>query len=243
MFVIVVRFKVGAFSGRYLLNEGIPLIVQNYFFFSKKKTNFAPYLKFLIFKDMKNLFKLISASLFGAVAATAVPAAAAVPAPEWINNAVIYEANLRQGTPERNLKGLEKQLPRLKDLGVDIIWLMPIHPISEVNRKGELGSYYAVKDYKAVNPEFGTLDDLKDFVKTAHQNGLYVILDEVCNHTGADNAWVTEHPDWYEKDANGNFVSPFDWTDVYELDYSNPETRAAMTDALKFWIEEADIDG
>ncbi|MCH5214530.1 MAG: alpha-amylase [Muribaculaceae bacterium] len=189
---------------------------------------------------MKSLRKIIAGALF---AALVLPAAAAVPAPDWMSNAVIYEANLRQGTTERNLKGLQKELPRLKDLGVDIIWLMPIHPISEKNRKGELGSYYAVQDYKAVNPEFGTFEDLKEFVSTAHGLGLKVILDEVCNHTGADNAWVTEHPEYYAKDADGNMISPFDWTDVYKLDYTNPGTRAAMTDALKFWIEEADIDG
>ena len=192
-----------------------------------------------------NKIKTFAAAALIASAALlpSVPAMGAVPAPDWINNAVIYEANLRQGTPERNLKGLQKELPRLKDLGVDIVWLMPIHPISEKNRKGELGSYYAVKDYKAVNPEFGTFEDLKEFVEVAHNNGIKVILDEVCNHTGADNAWVTEHPEYYAKDADGNFISPFDWTDVYKLDYSNPATRAAMTDALKFWVEEADIDG
>ncbi|MCM1153442.1 MAG: alpha-amylase family glycosyl hydrolase [Muribaculum sp.] len=168
---------------------------------------------------------------------------ASAPAPEWIQDAVIYEVNLRQGTPERNLRGMQKQLPRLKDLGVDVLWLMPIHPISEKNRKGSLGSYYAVKDYKAVNPEFGTLEDLKEFVRTAHSLGMKVILDEVCNHTGADNIWVTQHPEYYARDKKGNFISPYDWTDVYKLDYSKPETRAAMTDALKFWIEEADIDG
>ena len=189
--------------------------------------------------------KFIAAgALIGATALLpALPAKASAPAPEWINNAVIYEANLRQGTPERNLKGLQKELPRLKDLGVDIVWLMPIHPISELNRKGELGSYYAVQDYKAVNPEFGTLDDFREFVEVAHKNGLKVILDEVCNHTGADNLWVTEHPEYYAKDSDGNFISPFDWTDVYKLDYSNPATRAAMTDALKYWVEEFDIDG
>ena len=192
-----------------------------------------------------NKIKTFAAAALIASAALlpSLPAMGAVPAPDWINNAVIYEANLRQGTPERNLKGLQKELPRLKDLGVDIVWLMPIHPISEKNRKGELGSYYAVKDYKAVNPEFGTFEDLKEFVEVAHNNGIKVILDEVCNHTGADNAWVTEHPEYYAKDADGNFISPFDWTDVYKLDYSNPATRAAMTDALKFWVEEADIDG
>ena len=193
---------------------------------------------------MKNYKKLAAAAMIGAVAIIpATPAAAKAELPDWADNAVIYEANLRQGTAQRNLKGLQNEIPRLKDLGVDIIWLMPIHPISEKNRKGELGSYYAVKDYKAVNPEFGTIDDLKEFVEVAHSNGIRVILDEVCNHTGADNAWVTEHPEYYAKDAEGNFISPFDWTDVYKLDYSNIETRAAMTDALKFWVEEADIDG
>lgn len=165
------------------------------------------------------------------------------PAPDWIDRAVIYEANLRQGTPTRDLKGLQRELPRLKDLGVDIVWLMPIHPISELNRKGTLGSYYAVKDYKAVNPEFGTLQDLKEFVATAHRLGMKVILDEVCNHTGCDNAWVTEHPEYYAKDKDGKMYGPFDWTDTYKLDYSNRGTRDAMTDALLFWIKEADIDG
>lgn len=165
------------------------------------------------------------------------------PSPEWIDQAVIYEANLRQGTPTRDFKGLQRELPRLKDLGVDIVWLMPVHPISEVNRKGTLGSYYAVRDYKDVNPEFGTIQDLKELVSTAHNLGMKVILDEVCNHTGCDNAWVTEHPDYYAKDKDGKMFGPFDWTDTYKLDYSNPATRQAMTDALLFWIREADIDG
>lgn len=168
---------------------------------------------------------------------------ASAPAPDWMADAVIYEANLRQGTRERNLKGLQRELPRLRDLGVDIIWLMPIHPISESNRKGSLGSYYAVKDYKAVNPEFGTMEDFHEFVRTAHALGLKVILDEVCNHSGTDNAWVTEHPDYYLRDNKGNFVSPYDWTDTYKFDYSNPAMRQAMTDALLFWVKEADIDG
>ena len=168
---------------------------------------------------------------------------ASSPAPEWLSNAVIYEANLRQGTPTRDLKGLQRELPRLRDLGVDVVWLMPIHPISEKNRKGTLGSYYAVKDYKAVNPELGTMEDLKEFVRTAHHNGIKVILDEVCNHTGCDNAWVTEHPEYYARNEKGEMYGPFDWTDTYKLDYSNPATREAMADALEFWIREADIDG
>lgn len=168
---------------------------------------------------------------------------AASPAPEWLQSAVIYEANLRQGTPTRDFKGLQLQLPRIKELGVDVVWLMPIHPISKEQRKGELGSYYAVQDYKAVNPEFGTMQDLKELVRTAHSLGMKVILDEVCNHTGVDNAWVKDHPDWYARNEKGEMYGPYDWTDVYKLDYNNPETRKAMTDALLFWITEADIDG
>lgn len=168
---------------------------------------------------------------------------AASPKPEWMKSAVIYEANLRQGTPERNLKGLQRQIPRLRDLGVDVIWLMPIHPISKDGRKGKLGSYYAVQDYKAVNPEFGTMEDLKEFVRTAHAHGMKVILDEVCNHTGRDHEWVKTHPEYYYKDKEGKMVGPYDWTDTYKLDYSNPGTRKAMKDALAYWIKEADIDG
>lgn len=158
------------------------------------------------------------------------------PSPEWLESAVIYEANLRQGTPTRDLKGLQRQLPRLRDLGVDVVWLMPIHPISKAERKGTFGSYYAVQDYKEVNPEFGNLHDLQEFVRTAHAYGMKVILDEVCNHTGADNAWVTEHPDWYARNEKGEMYGPYDWTDVYKLDYTNPETRAAMIDALSFGL-------
>lgn len=165
------------------------------------------------------------------------------PQPAWVRNAVIYEANLRQGTPTRNFRGLQMELPRLKDLGVDVVWLMPIHPISEKNRKGTLGSYYAVRDYKAVNPEFGTLDELKELVNTAHNLGMKVIIDEVCNHSGCDNAWVTEHPEFYAKNEKGEMYGPYDWTDTYKFDYSNPAMRAAMIDALKYWVEEADIDG
>lgn len=168
---------------------------------------------------------------------------AASPAPEWLNSAVIYEANLRQGTPTRDLKGLQRQLPRLKDLGADVIWLMPIHPISVKERKGTLGSYYAVQNYKEVNPEFGNIEDLKEFVRTAHSLGMKVILDEVCNHTGADNIWVEQHPEYYARNEKGEMFGPYDWTDTYKLDYNKPETRAAMIDALKFWVSEADIDG
>lgn len=163
--------------------------------------------------------------------------------PEWSRNAVIYEVNLRQYTESGTVKEFDRQLQRLKELGVDILWFMPVHPISQEGKKGDLGSYYAVKDYKAFNPEFGSIDEFKETVKKAHSLGMKVILDWVPNHTGRDNSWVTEHPDWYAKDSLGNMYGPYDWTDVYKLDYSNKEMRAAMIDALKFWLTDVDVDG
>jgi glycosidase len=163
--------------------------------------------------------------------------------PEWSKNSNIYEVNIRQYTPEGTINAFRRHLPRLKAMNVDILWLMPVFPIGEKNRKGSLGSYYAVKDYKGVNPEFGTLDDLKALVKECHDMGMYVILDWVANHTAWDNPWATQHPEWYEKDDNGNFKSPYDWTDVIQLDYTNAELRKAMTEAMKYWVVNADIDG
>ncbi len=163
--------------------------------------------------------------------------------PEWSRNAVIYEVNLRQYTDSGTVTAFAKELPRLKDLGVDILWFMPIHPISKQDRKGTLGSYYAVADYTAFNPEFGTIEQFKDVVKQAHQQGMKVILDWVPNHSGRDNKWVTEHPDWYEKDSLGNMKGIYDWTDVYVFDYANKEMRKGMIDAMKFWLTDVDVDG
>jgi glycosidase len=165
--------------------------------------------------------------------------------PEWVRNATIYQINTRQFTSEGTFRAAETHLPRLKDLGVDIVWLMPIHPIGLKNRKGPLGSPYAVRDYLGVNPEFGTLADLKQFVQTAHALGMYVILDWVANHTAWDNPLVVEHPDWYARDWKGDFhPSPWrDWDDIIDLDYGQPELRRYMTEALKYWVIEADIDG
>ena len=163
--------------------------------------------------------------------------------PAWSYNAVIYEVNVRQYTPEGTFKAFEAHLPRLKELGVEILWFMPVHPISEKNRKGPLGSYYAVQDYKKINPEFGTMDDFRSLVQEAHHMGFYVILDWVANHTGWDNPWIFDHPEWYTQDSTGNIIYPSDWTDVADLNYDNAGMRAAMIDALKFWVEEADIDG
>lgn len=163
--------------------------------------------------------------------------------PEWSKNAIIYEVNIRQYTPEGTFKAFQQHLPRLKEMGVDIIWLMPIHPIGVENRKGGLGSYYSVKDYKGVNLEFGTLEDFKQLVKKAHELDMYLILDWVANHTAWDHKWASDHPEWYVKDENGELKSPFDWTDVIELDYDVEAVGTAMLDALRYWVEEADIDG
>ncbi|MFN8382834.1 MAG: alpha-amylase family glycosyl hydrolase [Anaerolineales bacterium] len=165
--------------------------------------------------------------------------------PEWSKNAVIYQINTRQFTQEGTFKAAESHLPRLKELGVDILWLMPIHEIGEKNRKGTLGSPYAVRDYYSVNHEFGRLEDLKHFVQEAHKMGMYVILDWVANHTAWDNPLVNEHPEWYERDWKGDFrPSPWrDWDDIIDLDYQNPFLREYMTDALKYWVRVADIDG
>ncbi len=165
--------------------------------------------------------------------------------PEWTKNATIYQINLRQFTAEGTLRAAERHLPRLKALNVDIVWLMPIHEIGEKNRKGSLGSPYAVRDYYSVNHEFGTLEDLKHFVAAAHALGLHVILDWVANHTAWDNPLVQQHPEWYQRDWKGEFrPTPWlDWTDIIDLDYRQPGLRKYMTDAMNYWVTEADVDG
>ena len=165
--------------------------------------------------------------------------------PEWSKNATIYQINTRQFTEAGTFRAAEKHLPRLKELGVDILWLMPIHEIGQKYRKGSLGSPYAVKDYYSVNPEFGSLEDLKHFVTVAHEQGLYVILDWVANHTAWDNNLVVEHPEWYVHDWKGDFrPTPWwDWPDIIDFDYQHQALRKYMTAALKYWVLEADIDG
>jgi glycosidase len=160
-------------------------------------------------------------------------------------NGVMYEVNIRQITPEGTLKAFtEQHIDRLKNLGVDVIWLMPVYPISVKNRKEPLGSYYSVADYTGINPEFGSLDDMKDLVKKAHAAGMLVIFDWVANHSGWDNHWITEHPDWYTHNKKGQIIAPVpDWSDVADLNYDNQDLRKAMTDAMKYWIKEVGIDG
>ena len=165
--------------------------------------------------------------------------------PEWAKSAAIYQMNLRQFTQEGTFRAAEKELPRLKQLGIGIIWLMPIHKIGALHRKGTLGSPYAVQDYYSVNPEFGTLDDLKHFVAAAHALGLHVILDWVGNHTAWDNVLVSQHPDWYARNWKGAFTPTpwWDWDDIIDLDYSKPALRQYMTEAMLYWVKTADVDG
>ena len=190
--------------------------------------------------------------------------------PEVEENGVIYEVNIRQYSPEGTFNAFTKDIPQLKELGVKIIWVMPIFPISETKRKATggddskfasempaaeqhkyLGSYYAVSDFKKVNPEFGTIEDFRNLVQTAHENGIYVILDWVPNHTGWDHVWIKEHPEYYTKNAKGEIIDPINpetgkswgWTDVADLNYDNQGLRAAMTADMMHWIKNEGIDG
>ena len=162
--------------------------------------------------------------------------------PEWTYSSVVYEVNIRQFTPEGTFKAFEEHLPRLKDLGVDCIWLMPMYPIGVEGRKGTLGSYYAISDYKAVNPEFGTMEEFDHMLATAHSLGLKVILDWVANQTAPDHVWMTTNPEFYERDENGNAIWEYDWTDTRSLDYENHDLWAAMDDAMRFWLDKG-VDG
>lgn len=168
-----------------------------------------------------------------------------------IAQGVLYEVNLRQFTNEGTFNAFAEELPKVKALGVNILWFMPTFPISTTKSKGPLGSYYAVSDYKAVNPEYGSLEDLKSLVNQAHALGMYVIFDWVPGHTGWDHVWIKDHPEFYLKNEAGEIIDPIDprtgesfgWTDVADLDYENEAMRAAMKEAMLYWIEEVDIDG
>lgn len=163
--------------------------------------------------------------------------------PEWVYDAVIYEVNTRQFTSEGTFQAFADHLPRLKELGVDILWFMPIQTIGEKDRKGSLGSYYSIKNYKEVNSEFGTLEDFKEVVETAQSMGMKVIIDWVANHTSRDAVWVDEHPNWYVRDSLGELNVMYDWTDIAQLNYSIPEMRSEMIRSMMFWVEETGIDG
>jgi glycosidase len=185
-----------------------------------------------------------------AVSTRYVPSADPAFHPAWSRSATIYEVNVRQYTPEGTFTAFQQHLPRLKRLGVDILWLMPVQPIGHQNRKGSLGSYYAIADYTAVNPEHGTEADFRRLVDAAHAQGMRVILDWVANHTAHDHEWIAAHPDWYVHRADGTISNArdnegreTDWTDVAELDYDNPAMRQAMIGEMRWWIERMGIDG
>lgn len=163
--------------------------------------------------------------------------------PAWIMQGNIYEVNVRQYTPEGTLNAFAKHLDRLKAMGVETIWFMPINPISKLDRKGSLGSYYAVSDYTALNPEFGTIEDFKNVVQAIHDKGMKVLIDWVPNHTGADHRWLKQHPDFFVKDSTGKAAMAVDWADTRQLDYKNPVLQDSMISAMKYWVEKTDIDG
>ncbi len=162
--------------------------------------------------------------------------------PAWAYDATMYELNTRQFTPEGTFAAAEAELPKLAEMGVDIIWIMPLQPIGELERKGSLGSYYAIKDYCAFNPEFGTRADFESFLAKAHELGIYVILDWVANHTAPDHPW-TQNEGWHYRDSLGNLKVQYDWTDIAELNYDNQDMRNAMLAAMKWWADTIGIDG
>ncbi len=180
----------------------------------------------------------------------AVPSADPAFHPEWSRAATIYEVNVRQYTPEGTFAAFQRHLPRLKAMGVDILWFMPVQPIGVKNRKGGLGSYYSIADYTAVNPEYGTEADFRSVVDEAHRLGMRVILDWVANHTSHDHPWIAEHPDWHDRRPDGTVMNArdnegreTDWTDVAELNYRSAEMRRAMIGEMRWWIERMGIDG
>ena len=166
------------------------------------------------------------------------------PSEQWVKEAVLYEVYLRSFSGEGSFRALEHRLPELKELGVTVLWLMPIHPTGDLNRKGKLGSPYSVQDYYAINPEFGTLDDFKSLVAATHAQGLKIIIDLVANHTSWDSRLMMEHPDWFTTNSAGAIVSPnADWTDVADLNYDRHELRKYMIEMMKYWVRDIGIDG
>ncbi|MGI9067870.1 MAG: alpha-amylase family glycosyl hydrolase [Pyrinomonadaceae bacterium] len=164
------------------------------------------------------------------------------PVRDWVRDGVVYEIYPRAFSQQGNFNGITARLDDLKDLGVTILWLMPIHPIGQEKKKGTIGSPYAVRDYYGVNPDYGTKEDFKKLIAEAHRRGLKVIIDIVANHTSWDSV-LMKHPEFYKRDAKGNITYPYDWFDIAALDYRNQELRRYMTDMLKYWIRDFDLDG
>ena len=163
--------------------------------------------------------------------------------PSFLVNSNMYEVNVRQYTTEGTFKAFEEHLPRLKDMGVEILWMMPIHPIGIEKRKGTLGSYYSIQNHKGINPEFGSEEDFKDLVLKVHSLGMKIIIDWVANHTSWDNVWTQTNPEFFVRDGEGNFVAPYDWDDVIQIDHVSEAEQAAMIDAMQYWITAFNVDG
>lgn len=162
---------------------------------------------------------------------------------KWSQNAVVYEVNVRQYSDKGDFNTVTQNIPRLKNLGVDVLWIMPVHPIGKMNRKGTMGSYYSVQDYRAIDSSYGTANDFRALVQAAHKYGMKVLIDWVANHTAWDHAWIKQHPDWYVQNEKGEIQTQYDWTDVAKLNYANPAMRNAMTSDMEYWVREFDIDG
>jgi len=169
--------------------------------------------------------------------------ATAFPIIDWGNGTNIYEVNVRQYTREGTFKAFIEHIPRLKNMGVDILWLMPVTPISAEKRQGTWGSYYAASSYTNIDPAYGSEEDFKELIRTAHFFDMKVIIDWVANHTGYDHVWTKEHADWYRKDEHGNFTELYGWVDVIDLNYEIPALRDGMIGAMKYWVKTFDIDG
>lgn len=165
--------------------------------------------------------------------------------PSWMEHQVIYEINVRQYSEAGTFAAVEADLDRIEGMGFTTLWFMPIHPIGEVNRKGSLGSYYSIADYRSVNTEFGDKEDFRSLVQAAQGRGLRVIMDWVGNHTAWDHVWAQSRPEFYMKDQTGTYIPPlgFDWTDVIQIDFNNPEVLEAHIEAMRYWVEEFGIDG
>jgi cyclomaltodextrinase / maltogenic alpha-amylase / neopullulanase len=185
--------------------------------------------------ETKNLDELLKSPYFGTPALKSA---------DWVKDARIYSVYLRSFSKEGNFAGLEKRIPELKELGVTVLWLLPVHPVGVKNKKGTLGSPYAVRDYYGINPEFGTMKDFKKLLSTVHKHGMKLIIDMVANHTSWDSKLIVEHPEWFTKNAKGNIIPPNDdWTDVADLDYSNQGLRKYMNTMLQWWVKDVGIDG
>src|SRR4051812_10092290 len=185
----------------------------------------------------------LAAMRFAPTRVTAAP-------PAWSKSAAMYEINVRQYTPEGTFAALDRQLPRLDSLHVDILWIMPVQPIGKKNRKGPLGSYYSISNYRVINPEYGTAADFKKLVADAHRLGKKVLLDWVPNHTSFDHVWITTHPEWYVHRPDGSISNArdnegheTDWTDVAELNYDNAAMRRQMIADMRWWLDSMNVDG